>query len=97
MEGAKVVKPPLEWERGRGVEFVEEPLLPKGAVDSTFSTNSTGALALEATVIPQTSLLEDYRKYASLELESADSYVVGAFLPVSPLAWASRTIFSVGR
>jgi hypothetical protein len=50
---------------------------------STFSTNPPGETPdLSAAIFPPGSLIERYMDFASDQLESADCYIVGAFLPV---------------
>jgi hypothetical protein len=86
-------------EQARGaVEIVESASTPfdRSKMTSTISTNSTGARVLEAAVIPAHSLLEDYLRYACEQLESADSYIIGAILPVTAACLARRVYFVWG-
>src|SRR5437660_376176 len=67
------------------------------AENSTNSTNSTAPpRLLETAVFPPESLIEDYVKYARERLESADSYIVGAVLPVVAACLARRVYFAWG-
>lgn len=70
----------------------------RNTVGSTSSTNSTvpQRFEFEAAVYPPQSLLEDYVKYAHERLESADSYIVGAILPVMAACLARRVYFEWG-
>lgn len=65
---------------------------------STFSTNSTGAIPdLSAAIYPEGSLLERYMDFARGQLESADSYIIGAFLPVMARIMARKVWFQWGN
>ncbi len=87
-----------QTDRSGDVKFVENST---GAAGSTTSTTSTGGHTLEMAIIPADSLLEDYRHFARDQLESADSYIIGSFLPVVAAClgrrvhfpWASERIY----
>jgi hypothetical protein len=65
---------------------------------STFSTNSTGVMPdLSAAIYPDGSLIERYMDFARSQLESADSYILGAFLPVMARAVARNVWFQWGN
>jgi hypothetical protein len=81
------------------VEIVEDALEPPvpSKANSTNSTNSTPEGGLETVVIPHDSLLEDYRSFAREQVESADSYIVSAILPVVAASLARRVYFPWGN
>jgi hypothetical protein len=65
---------------------------------STFSTNSTGVMPdLSAAIYPECSLIERYMDFARGQLESADSYIIGAFLPVMARVVARKVWFQWGN
>lgn len=71
---------------------------PPPDVSSTFSTNSTGAIPdLSAGIYPEGSLIERYMDFARGQLESADSYILGAFLPVMARVMARNVWFQWGN
>jgi hypothetical protein len=67
------------------------------ATSSANSTNSTGEHVLEQAVFPVNSLLDDYLAYARKQVESADSFLVGSFLPVGASCLARRVYFPWGQ
>jgi hypothetical protein len=65
---------------------------------STFSTNSTGVMPdLSAAIYPEGSLIERYMDFARGQLESADSYILGALLPVLARVVARQVWFPWGN
>ncbi len=80
--------------RSGDVEFVENSI---GAAGSTNSTNSPPGHTLEMAIIPADSLLEDYLRFAHKQLESADSFIIGAFLPVVAACLGRRVFFAWGQ
>jgi hypothetical protein len=65
---------------------------------STFSTNSTGVMPdLSAAIYPEGSLIERYMDFARSQLESADSYIIGAILPVMARMAARNIWFQWGN
>lgn len=65
---------------------------------STFSTNSTGGIPdLSAAIYPEGSLIERYMDYARSQLESADSYIIGGFLPIMARVMARNVWFQWGN
>jgi hypothetical protein len=65
---------------------------------STISTNSTGGMPdLSQAIYPEGSLIERYMDFARGQLESADSYIIGAFLPVMARAVARKVWFPWGN
>lgn len=66
---------------------------------STFSTNSTGGIPsdLSAAIYPEGSLLERYMDFARGQLESADSYILGAILPVMARVMGRKVWFPWGN
>jgi hypothetical protein len=66
------------------------------ASDSTFSTLSTGTHKLEDAIFPAGSWLERYMEFARKREESADSYLIGAILPVFGATAGRRVWFPWG-
>ena len=77
---------------GRPFDFTRAAI--KNSTSSTSST--TPAFQLEDAVYPSESLIEDYADYARERLESADSYLVGAILPVIAACLGRRVYFTWG-
>jgi hypothetical protein len=98
-EESQLPQQTLRGSAGGVVEFVEEPIhLPaRVSANSTNSTNSTGVHTLEAVVIPAASLVETYLVYARKQVESADSYIVGSFLPLLAACLGRRVYFPWGN
>jgi hypothetical protein len=84
---------------GNSFEFDEHSANTGTASDAVpaISTNSTGKHIFEMAVIPPNSLLEDYLTLARQQVESADSYIIGAFLPVVAACLARRVYFAWGE
>lgn len=93
IQGAQLVQGVSgEWKGGETVEMVESvseaPELT-GSV-STSSTFSTAKHKLDEAIFPTGSWLGRYMDYARKREESADSYLLGAILPVIAVALARR-------
>jgi hypothetical protein len=85
---------PTEFARP-AVESVEN-VESKPVAISTFSTNLTSTLDLQIAIFPPGSWFDRYMDYARSREESADSYLIGAIIPVFAAALARRVSFVWG-
>lgn len=102
IQDAKLVHTPPDFSGGsmggENIQIVEcdPPEIECSKPLSTFSTLSTGKHTLASAIYPADSLLARYLDYARRREESADSYLIGSFLPVVAATLARRVWFPWG-